>query len=306
MAPGAPCDARDVGRALEQAIAILNGAVGDHLARTGNGLATPLAAIHEGRVLSAEALAALLPDGARVVVMVHGLMCTEDVWTFADGSDYGSRLAADFGYAKVVLRYNTGLPIQANGHALAGYLTQLVEARRIEEILPLGYSMGGLVVRSACHFAAEERLPWLERVRTAFYVATPHRGAPLERAGRLLTRVLGAIPDPITRLAAELGDLRSAGIQDLGDPHHPVPFLPGIRHHLVAGSLTQAPWATELFGDLMVPVSSGTAGHHAGPRALPPRRVKVLPGLSHLDLAHHPDVYAQLADWLREGSDDHG
>lgn len=295
-----------MGRALEQAIAILNGAVGDHLARTGNGLATQLGAVRDGQVLDPEALAAVLPPRARAVVLVHGLMCTEDVWTFADGSDYGTRLADDFGYEKVVLRYNSGLPIQSNGRALADYLERLAVANAVEEILPLGYSMGGLVVRSACHFAAEDGLGWLARVRTAFYVATPHRGAPLERAGRLLTRVLAAIPDPITRLAAELGDLRSAGIQDLGDPHHPVPFLPDIRHHLVAGSLTQAPWATELFGDMLVPVSSGTAGHHAGPRALPPRRVKVLPGLSHLDLAHHPDVYAQLADWLREGSEDHG
>ena len=31
-------------------------------------------------------------------------------------------------------------------------------------------------------------------MRRCFYVGTPHRGAPLERAGRLLTRVLGAIP----------------------------------------------------------------------------------------------------------------
>ncbi len=297
-----------VGRKLEQAIAILNGAVGDHLVRTDNGLATELTAVHEGRPLPLSRLTDAHPAPTpRVVVLLHGLMCTEDIWSFpaqagGPGRDYGRLLAADFGFTPLYLRYNTGLAVQTNGFALARFLDQLVAEypAPLEEILLLGYSMGGLVVRNACHFAETEGHPWLSRVRTAFYVATPHRGAPLERAGRVLTRLLAAIPDPITRLAADLGDLRSQGIQDLGDPRHPVTFLPGIQHYLVAGSLANAPWLGELFGDTMVPVSSGTDGHHAGPRALPPSHVKVLAGLSHMDLAHHPDVYAQLHEWLQQ------
>ncbi len=292
-----------VGRKLEQAIAILNGAVGDHLARSENGLATPLTAVHEGHPLPLARLTDAHPTPSpRVVVLLHGLMCTEDIWTFPDGRDYGRLLAADFGYTPIYLRYNTGLAVQANGFAFARFLDELVARYPVplEEILLLGYSMGGLVVRNACHFAETEGHAWLSRVKTAFYVATPHRGAPLERAGRVLTRLLATIPDPITRLAADLGDLRSQGIQDLGDPRHPITFLPDIQHYLVAGALANAPWLTELFGDTMVPISSGTDGHRAGPRALPPTNVKVLAGLSHMDLAHHPDVYAQLHEWLRQ------
>ncbi len=292
---------RPVGRKLELAVAILNGAIGDHLAKSGNGLATELTAVHAGHPLPLGGLAAAYPTlTPRVVVLMHGLMCTEDIWRFKDGRDYGSLLAADFAYTPIVVRYNSGLPIEVNGSAFARFLDALLVSypQPIEELLLLGYSMGGLIVRNACHFAATEGHEWLSRVRTAFYVATPHRGAPLERAGRVLTKLLATIPDPVTQLAGQLGDLRSAGIQGLGDPRHPVTMLPGIEHYLVAGSLAQAPWLTELFGDTMVPVSSGTDGHRVGSRALPPSNVKVLAGLSHMDLAHHPDVYAQLHEWL--------
>mgnify|MGYP001384063767 CR=1 FL=1 len=306
-----------MGRKLELAIGVLNGALGDHLAKTGNGLATELSFVRDGEPIAVARLAGPMP---RVVVLLHGLMCTEDIWQFPDGNDYGALLARDFGFTPLYVRYNTGRPIADSGRALAKLLEELVTTHDIAEILPLGYSMGGLVLRSACHHAsldADLDASWLSKVHRAFYVATPHHGAPLERAGRVLTRLLARIPDPYVKLVADIAELRSAGIKDLGnadlrdedrasrdgflaDPHHPVPLLSSIRHHLVAGSLSREPWLTELFGDTMVPISSGTNGHHAGPRALPPAHVKVLPGLSHMDLAHHPEVYAQLESWLRE------
>jgi triacylglycerol lipase len=303
-----------VGRRLEFAIGVLNGAIGDHLERTGNGLSTSMSFVADDAPV---ALADLPRPRERVAVLLHGLMCTEEVFRFASGEDYGTLLARDFGLVPLYVRYNTGLPIADNGLAFARLLDALVQAGGVEEIVPLGYSMGGLVVRSACHHAVERGLGWVSKVRRAFYVGTPHRGAPLERAGRVLTRLLSRIPDPYVRLAADVAELRSAGIKDLGnadlrhddretregflaDPEHPVPLLASIRHHLVAGSLTRAPWLTELFGDSVVPLSSGTDGHHAGPRALPPANVRVMPGLSHMDIAHHPEVYAQLERWMRE------
>lgn len=309
-----------MGTKLELAIGVLNGLVGDHLAKTGNGLATELAFVHEGRPLSLARLAELHPAPTpRVVVLLHGLMCTEDIWKFPDGRDYGALLASEFGFTPLYVRYNSGLPIPDNGLALARLLEATCAQQGVEELVLLGYSMGGLVIRSACHHAALQQQAWLSRVRRAFYVGTPHRGAPLERAGRVLTKVLARIPDPYVKLVGEIGDLRSAGIKDLGnailrdedrsaadrllaDPRHPVPLLDSIRHYLIAGSLSREPWLTELFGDTMVPVSSGTDGHHAGPRALPPANVKVLPGLSHMDVAHHPEVWAQLEAWWKESS----
>lgn len=321
-----------MGKKLELAIAILNGAVGDHLARTGNGLATTMTCVAGGEELPIERAAILRAHpnaSARVAVLVHGLMCTEDIWSYPDGTDYGAMLARDHGYTPFYLRYNSGLSIASNGAALAALLERLVAEYPvpIEEIVPIGYSMGGLVVRSACHVASVARgndtesnaHVWLPLIRRAIYVGTPHLGAPMERVGRFVSKVLRAVDDPYTQLAAELADLRSDGVKDLGDadlrhedraargqprvglrdPRHPVPLLPRMQHYLVAGSLSTDVRLASLFGDSMVPVASATDGScvDAATFALPPSHVKIVSGASHVMLAHHPAVYEHLRAW---------
>jgi triacylglycerol lipase len=313
-----------MGKKLEQAISILNGALGDHLARTGNGLATRMTLVQGGVAVAAEpaALARAYPAaGPRAVLLVHGLMSTEHLWdmpgdmpapgegadapaeeTAAAARDYGAALAADLGYTPLYLRYNSGRAIADNGADLAALLEQLVDAypAPLEEILLLGHSMGGLVIRSACHTATERGDRWLARVRRCIYVGTPHLGAPLERLGRGVTRLLRAVPDPYTRMVADIGNLRSSGIKDLGnadlrhgdadlrrrgsslrrdvtaaaagalagaaasvslrDRRHPVPLLPELEHYLVAGSVSASPFLTACFGDGIVPLGSATDG----------------------------------------------
>jgi hypothetical protein len=245
-------------------------------------------------------------------------MSTESVWEMAGGGDYGSMLAADLGFTPLYVRYNTGRAIADNGAALAALLDELVASYPvpIEELLLLGYSMGGLVVRSACHVASEGGLGWLSLVRRSIYVGTPHRGAPLERIGRTVAGVLRAINDPYTQLFADVGDLRSDGVKDLGDadlrhadraraagiglrdPHHPVPLLAGIQHYLVAGTVSDAPLMRALFGDGIVPVTSATNGLAPGGAALPPDHVAIIPGLGHLDIPRNAAVYDRIRGWL--------
>lgn len=278
-----------MGERLELALAVLNGLVGDHLHRTGNELATTMG------------LAGERPEvmGPRVAVLVHGLMCTEGEWRMPDGSDYGSLLARDLGYTPLYVRYNSGRSVAENGEELARLLEELVaHDEAIEEVALLGFSMGGLLIRSACHHASTGGMRWLSLVRRAFYVGTPHLGSPWERAGRTFTRFMRLVPDPYTRLVADLGDLRSRGIKDLGDPCHPFPLLPSIQHHLVAGFL-DARLAT-LFGDALVPLASGTNGVCADLAAIPPEHVKILPNVAHMTLAHSPDVYAHIRAWCEE------
>ena len=299
-----------MGSKLDFTLAILNGAIGDHLVATKNGLATELACMHEGAPfpMTRAALATALPSAsAKVVLLVHGLMCTEEVWKLPDGTDYGTLLERDLGYTALRLRYNSGRAIVENGEALARLLEELADAYPvpIEELVLLGYSMGGLVVRSACHVGKLEDHHWLALVRRAIYVGTPHRGAPLERAGKILTRVLRAIPDPYTRLIADIVEVRSMGIKDLGegicvrDMEHPVPLLPEIRHYLAAGSLVDDPNVALFFGDVMVPVQSAT-DHRIVDRegfVLPPEHVKLFPHFSHVRLAHDALVYDQIRTW---------
>lgn len=306
-----------MGKKLDFTLAVLNGAVGDHLARTHNGLATEMTFRAAGRDLPLERDAILRVHPAptsRLVILLHGLMCTEDVWTFAGGGDYGSMLAQDQGFTPFYLRYNSGLTVAENGRALAALLERLVGAYPvpIQEIVPIGYSMGGLLVRSACHVASlAGASSWLPRVRRVLYVGTPHLGAPMERVGRFVSRVLRAIPDPYTRLVGEVADLRSDGVKDLGDaalragdrgirsPMHPVPLLASMQHYLVAGSLSTDPRLAALFGDAVVPLGSATDGGSidAATFALPPSHVRIVHGKSHVDIAHDAAVYEHLRQW---------
>ncbi len=312
-----------MGKKLDLAIGVLNGAIGDYLSRTGNGLASQMTLVSAGLPVAPvrpSLASACANAGGRLVLLVHGLMCTETVWDFPEGGDYGAWLARDFGYTPLYVRYNSGLAIADNGAALTRLLDALVLAWPvpIEEILVLGYSMGGLVVRSACHLATVENSAWLPLIRRAIYVGTPHRGAPLERIGRVVAKLLSSVDDPYTQLVAELANLRSDGVKDLGDadlrhedrarrvpaltlrdPRHPVPLLPQISHYLVAGALSHEPWVASLFGDALVPVPSATDGHAdaRGSVALPKEHVKIVSGVGHIGLAHHPEVWQHIHSW---------
>lgn len=311
-----------MGRKLDEALAVLNGLVGDHLARTGNGLATEMALYHRGAplALTRAALGRALPEArGRVALFVHGVMCTETIWRFPDRpeQDYGTLLERDLGFTALYVRYNSGQSIVENGAKLARLLDGLVAAYPVllEELVLVGYSMGGLLVRRACRVAELEQLGWLNLVRRAFYVGTPHLGAPAERMGRAVSALLRKIDDPYTRLVSELSDLRSQGIRDLGDAHlhdapaelsawslrepqHPLPLLASIKHHLIAGTLTGDDAIAWLLGDSIVPITSSAWRTRAANDALPIDRVKILSGLNHIMLAHHDDVYAQLKAWL--------
>ncbi|MGD8861707.1 MAG: alpha/beta hydrolase [Myxococcales bacterium] len=316
-----------MGDGLEQTIAVLNGLVGDYLVRQGNGLATEMGCYLDGRRvrLTAGGLRGAYPEaGPRLAVFVHGVMCTETIWRFPDGSDCGQKLRDDLGITPVYLRYNSGQAIADNGAELDRLLETLVSAwpTPVQELIPVGYSMGGLLVRSACHHASQRGADWVKRVRRAIYVGTPHLGTPAERFGRLAAKLLRAVPDPYTRLVAEVGDLRSAGVKDLGDadlrhedraslrgrlslsdPRHPVPLLPGIEHALVAGSLSVDPRIAALFGDAIVPVRSATARGMIEPAPeLPPDRLRVVRGVSHVDLPRHPEVWEFIRRCCEEAS----
>ena len=309
----------------QQALAVVNGTLGDHLVRRDNGLALPMTFIEDGVPC---ALAAL-PRAARVVVLVHGMMNTETVWRDAEGSDFGTRLHSDAGLTPLYLRYNTGRAIADNGAEFAMLLEELVRAQpQIEEIVLLGFSLGGLVTRAACHVAATSTSTWLPLLRRCIYIGTPHRGAPLERGGRVLAKLMRAIPDPYAQLAAQIGDLRSDGIKDLGDadlthehrearaprlrlsdPQHPVPLLMGIAHYLVGGRLLadndaalRAPaFLRALFGDAIVSVPSSTHEGEPALEGLRAERVRIVEALAHYQLPTSPAVYAHVRAWCAEG-----
>jgi pimeloyl-ACP methyl ester carboxylesterase len=188
--------AHDEGPALGQsprgslALAALNAYIGDALVAGDSPLALAMTLRHRGAELSLEpqALAHALPDaGPRLAIFVHGLGETDASWRLradAQRPGYGAGLRRDLGHTPLELRCNTGLHISDNGRALAALLEELHEAWpvAVEEIVIVGHSMGGLVARSACHYAGLEAHAWTSALRHVFCLGSPHLGAPLRRA----------------------------------------------------------------------------------------------------------------------------
>ncbi|MGI5127699.1 esterase/lipase family protein [Pseudonocardia sp. CA-107938] len=278
---------------------LVDGAFGSHLdAVRFPGLAGPMAVRLDGAGIAVDAatLARHHPAATgRLVVLVHGLIETEEWWRPApDADDFGARLAADTGATCVRVRYNSGQPITRSGAELAELLGRLVDAWPVPvaRIDLVGHSMGGLVARSALQQATGS---WASRVRHLVCLGTPHRGSPVERAAHgaalLFTRF------DVSRPVGALLDLRSAGIKDLRTGIGDAPVPPTVRHHDLAATLSRTPASLlgRAFGDLLVLPSSALT-------SVTPGDSRAVGGLSHRDLLHHDAVYATLREWL--GSED--
>ncbi len=317
-------------RKADRTISALNAVLGDYLRRRENGLAIDMGFYDRGEQLGCNRreLARAHPGATgRVCVLVHGLADCEAVWWFPGKRDisYGSFLQKDLAFTPFYVRYNTGLHISENGEALADLLERLVERHpvRVRELVVLGHSMGGLVIRSACEAAVRARHRWVERLTRAFYIGSPHLGAPFEKLGNAVGRALRAIRNPYVKLVADVADLRSNGIKDLrhanivrehwegldaGAPPRgdriAVPLLPGVAHYAVVGTLTarERHPVTLLLGDALVRVPSAAGRCRDEDRALGfvEGNVKVFPGVNHRRLAHDRKVYRQIRAWCAE------
>lgn len=316
----APIDATGPGRI---ALGALNGMWGDRLHGRRRPLHTPLSIRRRGRTvgLGRASLARTFPDaGPRIAVFIHGLCETEDAWRRGArrSAPYGERLRSDLGYTPVEVRYNSGRHISHNGRALSEALGELARHWPVEvaEIALIGHSMGGLVARSACHYAPPGS--WRERVRHVFMLGAPHTGAPLELVANAVCHAASRVPE-LAPFAAPIR-ARAVGVKDLGYGyvvdedwlgHDPdafwtntgtvVPFLPTANHYFMCATLSRQPDAPlgRLIGDLLVlPASAWNRGTRGRRLQFPVDHYGHLGGATHLDLLNHPAVYAQLRDWL--------
>jgi triacylglycerol lipase len=309
------------GRRRQRLRSVINGIVGDHLDRSRIALG-PVGSMLIQDMTFADPPEVTADVSTRDwAIFVHGLADDEKLWLDPREVRMGERLQGSMDLRPRYLRYNTGLPIAHNGRRLAHLLdawwssTQgavdrvantpnreapphddgvttdgSIGARGTDGTLPrrrlvlVGHSMGGLVLRRAMHVAAVEGHGWLADVTHAAYLGTPHLGAPLERLGRRVAATAASTNRLGVRWVAKVGDLRSAGIKDLGDalpvehgvdldadgaaglgqgtqlddprapwrralpiddPRHPMPLAKGPRHLLVAGTLVDVdPWTS--------------------------------------------------------------
>lgn len=309
----------------------LNGFWGDYLSRNRSGLDFGTSIRQHGRDVATtpEALTIAFPNATnKICVFVHGLAATERLWSLASQEHYGdpditfgSQLQADLGLTPIYLRYNTGRHISENGRALATLLTEILDAYPvpIEEITLVGHSMGGLVARSAAHYARENEEPWVVRLHHVACIGSPHLGAPLEKTVSLLTGVLRNVEAAGTQVPAALLDSRSAGVKDLrygytvdeewagmdpdemlADNRRNLPPVDGVAYYFLAATISRDPDHPlgQIVGDLLVRLPSASGEALEPTRRIPFADGAVFPGMSHLHIANHPVVYEALRDLL--------
>jgi pimeloyl-ACP methyl ester carboxylesterase len=307
-------------------IATLNGIYGDELTNRGNEFALTMQIRQHGKpvAMNAASVAAAFPEATgRIAVFVHGWCMTEMSWRRRprDGESalpYGTRLRSDLGFTPVYLRYNTGLHISDNGKALATLIHELqtLWPAPVEEIALIGHSMGGLVVRSACHYGSEQPHGWPDAVRHVVCLGSPHLGADIEKGVNAASWALARLPE--TRAVSSFLNARSSGTKDLRygalldedwsecDPDeflrdrcHEVPFLPGAVYHFVASRARPGAVGVILGDHLVRPHSASGLGKS---RRVPFERDHglTLTGLHHFDLLNHAPIYAKLHEWLSQ------
>jgi hypothetical protein len=312
----------------EAILAALNGVMGDRLAASANPLALAMSLRYRGEALDWQAVPPMSTASGKVLLLIHGLCMSDSQWCVPSEQhhgqtvDHGQALAAALAYAPVYLRYNTGLHISENGRLLAAHLEQLVEhwPAGVEELCVLAHSMGGLVIRSAVHYARQQGLDWPNRLKNIVFLGVPHHGAPLERAGNRVDVLLGSTP--YTAPFARLGHLRSAGITDLrygyaldedwhghdrfapkADCRQRLPLPAGVACFAVAASTAarRSPLADRLIGDGLVPVPSALGQHPDTWRRLSfPRSARLIAyRTNHMGLLSSPEVMRQLVLWLQ-------
>jgi pimeloyl-ACP methyl ester carboxylesterase len=312
------------------ALAALNAVAGDRLGPGVAPLAIRMAVRADGRdvELMTHELAGAFPDARpRLAVFLHGLAETENSWDRrrGEGVSYGRRLEAEFGYSPVYVRYNSGRHVSENGQDLAVLLEGLMAAwpEEIDEFLLVGHSMGGLVIRSACHYGQQASHVWPQRLRHVFYLGSPHLGAPLARAAGLAGWALSLMPE--TRPFVTMVNGSSAGIKDLRhgyllhddwsgcdqdgclrDHRHDAPLLPGANHYGISATITGDPdhAVGAVVGDLLVPPAS--AHGRRGQRqviSFPAESGRRLGGMHHFDLLGHRAVWQAIRGLLGDVSD---
>ncbi len=306
----------------EAVLAALNGVMGDRLAASGNALATPMTLRFQGKPLDGQA-SPLVPEAtAKVLVLIHGLCMNDLQWRAQhEGQiiDHGETLAAELGYTPIHVRYNSGRHISQNGRDFSAQLERLVAhwPVPIEDLTVLAHSMGGLVTRSAFHYAQQDSLHWPGTLKNIVFLATPHHGAPLERAGNWVDVLLGRYAAPF----AKIGQLRSAGITDLRysnlldqdwqgqdrferkpDNRQIVPLPEGVACYAIAATTAadRQALSNRLIGDGLVLVESALGQHPDERRslAIPERNRWIGYRMNHLALLSRAEVGRVVAGWL--------
>jgi pimeloyl-ACP methyl ester carboxylesterase len=311
----------------EQTVAVLNGVVGDYLADQNNPLAIPMQWRVNGTTLDDEMLQERIRTG-RLLILLHGSCSTDLLWLNSDGHDHGASIASELGITPIYLFFNSGLHISDNGKQFALQMNRLAELAADADLPPLeisilAHSMGGLVARSACHYAAVDREQfdangWLAQVQKIVFLGTPHHGAMLERGGKWIDYVLSLhrYSEPFSWI----GKIRSRGVTDLGygnvrhedwqdghedDRRQPTPLPSHVQCYAIAAVASSSSgeyhFHKNIVGDGLVTENSALGQGHENPDMnllIPTSRQKTILGVSHVGLLSSMLAYKAIKSFL--------
>lgn len=309
----------------ESILAVLNGVVGDHLVKNDNPLAIDMQFRHRGErlALDANGINQAVPKvNGKILLMVHGLCMNDLLWT-RNEHNHGETIAEEFGFTPVHLHYNSGLHISDNGQKFSDLLDELLNSWPVdvEELVIVAHSMGGLVSRSAMHYGQKEEKNWTKHLRKIIFLGTPHQGAPLERIGNYVDRILSAIS--YVKPFARLGKMRSSGITDLRfgnlveedwagqdrfkkgsiERMH-IPLPDNVKAYAIAACLgkEEENLKNDIVGDGLVRPGSALGQHKDPDQSLyfDESNTRIDYETSHMDLLSSEGVYNQLKLWLAD------
>ena len=292
-------------------LSIINGVLGDTLEKKDNPLAIKMHLRQNGKPLD-KLKYFVTGNSQKIVLLIHG-SCMNDLQWKRKGHDHGVGLADDLDYSPVYLLYNSGMHTSENGKALNVLLEDFLQgASQQTELVILAHSMGGLVARSAIHYAQQGDYRWHSYLKKIIFLRTPHHGAPLEKIGNMIDNVL--VLNRFSAPISSLGKIRSAGITDLrygnileedwnkhhlfhgkGDTRITTPLPEKIKSFAIAATIGNSSTTIEkeLIGDGLVPRTSAL-GKHKKPQfnlSFPRENLWIGASMKHLDLLNHPNVY---------------
>ncbi len=302
---------------------VLNGVIGNYLEKNNNPLKINMQFRHDAKAipLNSKSIKKAYPTiNGKILLMVHG-SCHNDIqWTRKE-HNHGTILAEELNKTAIYLHYNSGRHVSTNGQEFNELLEELIQhwPVPVEELIILAHSMGGLVSRSAFHYAQQQEQSWIKKLKKIVFLGTPHHGAPLEQAGNFLDVILEAIP--YAKPFARLGKIRSAGVTDLrygnlldedwedsdrfkmqGDQRKSISLPEQVDCYSIAGVVGKKTKSisSKVLGDNLVSVKSALGQHKNPSRDLnfKKKNTWIAYESSHSELLSNPKIYTKIKSWL--------
>lgn len=311
-------------------LSLLNGMIGEYLEKENNPLSVQMGFYHRSSKLNLnDALETQVdfPLTNKVVIFVHGLTNLENVWDYPpdDGTtssivshyidvfldsaapiveqSYGTKLQAEHGFTPLFLRYNSGLSLEKNGRNFSTLINKLVDKYpiKIEEIVLIGYGMGGQVISHAQYAADKSSATWLHSLSRCLYLGNIYESSILSMILKLGSILMRQMPFYYNHQIADWLDQRSKQVQTdsqlntqnrLANTANPVSlFLEDKRHFFINCGLKPEYASSLSSNSVHVPQAAPLHSQNA-----------YVEGISPMRLCYSDQIYNLLANWINGDS----